>query len=104
MYYKFAVIKTIGLTHPRYQYFAIQRVHWDVYLTKSYSPKKDTLLHHENETSQASKKIPLSHFYRSCLHGIETAFAFFMMLVSMTFNGWIMISMVLGSTVGFYFV
>lgn len=43
-----------------------------------------------------------SRIYASVLYGIQVAFSFLLMLVFMTYNGWLMISVILGAILGHY--
>ncbi|QLL30266.1 hypothetical protein HG536_0A00830 [Torulaspora globosa] len=40
--------------------------------------------------------------YQSCWYGLQVGFSFMLMLVFMTYNGWLMIAVVLGATWGHY--
>lgn len=38
----------------------------------------------------------------SCLYGCQVGFSFLLMLVFMTYNGWLMLSVLIGATIGHY--
>lgn len=40
---------------------------------------------------------------RSIFYGIQVGFSFMLMLVFMTYNGWLMLAVVFGATLGYYF-
>lgn len=40
--------------------------------------------------------------YNSCLYGLQVGYSFMLMLVFMTYNGWLMIAVVLGAIWGHY--
>lgn len=42
-------------------------------------------------------------FKRSIFYGLQVFFSFWLMLVFMTYNGWLMIAVALGASVGNYF-
>lgn len=40
--------------------------------------------------------------YESLIYGLQVFYSFMLMLVFMTYNGWLMVSMTLGAIVGYY--
>ncbi|KAK0392764.1 hypothetical protein NLU13_2259 [Sarocladium strictum] len=44
-----------------------------------------------------------AHLTKSLLYGLQNFYAFMLMLVFMTYNGWVMISVSLGAFLGYYF-
>jgi len=41
-------------------------------------------------------------FYRTIHYGIQVGFSFMLMLVFMTYNGWLMLAVVVGAALGYY--
>ncbi|CEF59388.1 High affinity copper uptake protein 1 [Strongyloides ratti] len=56
-----------------------------------------------NTISQFSfTKFPLDRFIHALLYGLQTTISFTLMLIIMTFNGWIIISAIFGMTIGYF--
>ncbi|KAH8675758.1 Ctr copper transporter family protein [Xylariales sp. PMI_506] len=49
--------------------------------------------------SDASKR---AHLIKSALYAVQTLYAFMMMLVFMTYNGWVMVAITIGNFLGYY--
>uniref|UniRef100_A0A0K0ESS9 Copper transport protein n=1 Tax=Strongyloides stercoralis TaxID=6248 RepID=A0A0K0ESS9_STRER len=47
-------------------------------------------------------KFPLNRFIHALLYGLQTTISFTLMLIVMTFNGWIIIATILGLTIGYF--
>ncbi|KAF8448309.1 ctr copper transporter [Terfezia claveryi] len=56
---------------------------------------------------QSSKRPPLSpsqlkaHIIKATLYGLQVFYSFFIMLLFMTYNGWVMIAVAIGAFVGY---
>lgn len=58
----------------------------------------------QSETGEARRIFSGSHVLSTCLHFIQMTLAYLLMLVVMTFNTWLCLAVVLGSTLGYFFV
>lgn len=53
-------------------------------------------------TNTSSSSHRKNKFYNSCWYGLQVGYSFMLMLVFMTYNGWLMIAVVLGAIWGHY--
>lgn len=68
-------------------------------LAASYEYLKEVIDRWEINVLQSSRiKVK-----RSLLYGVQVFFSFWLMLVFMTYNGWLMIAVALGASIGNYF-
>merc|ERR1712156_1412670 len=49
-----------------------------------------------------TKMLSLAHFVLTGLHMVQMALAYFLMLIVMTYNTWLCLSVIFGSTVGYF--
>ena len=49
-----------------------------------------------------TKMISLAHFVLTALHMVQMTLAYFLMLIVMTYNTWLCLSVIFGSTLGYF--
>lgn len=63
---------------------------------------KSQLNHASLSSNTGSPEFRRNKLYQSCWYGLQVGFSFMLMLVFMTYNGWLMIAVVLGAAWGHY--
>ncbi|XP_022085211.1 high affinity copper uptake protein 1-like [Acanthaster planci] len=56
----------------------------------------------ETHSAGESRILSVSHFIQTLLHMVQVTISYFLMLIFMTFNGWLCISVVLGAGMGYF--
>lgn len=87
MLLSFLVILALGYLYEYMRY----------YIYKSQANRGSSLTSGTNNTDHRRNKL-----YSSCWYGLQVGYSFMLMLVFMTYNGWLMIAVVLGATWGHY--
>ncbi|KAJ8039310.1 High affinity copper uptake protein 1 [Holothuria leucospilota] len=69
---------------------------------KSESTEKSPILE-EEENDNSLPFLSWGHLFQTCCHVVQVSVAYALMLIVMTYNAWLAISVLLGAGFGFYF-
>ncbi|KAK5960318.1 low-affinity Cu transporter PWA37_002389 [Arxiozyma heterogenica] len=75
---------------------------WFKYRLQLYNSHQVLSLPLNSNTYPSSVVGPNKRMISSCLYGCQVGFSFLLMLVFMTYSGWLMLSVLIGATIGHY--
>ncbi|ODV95132.1 hypothetical protein PACTADRAFT_2842 [Pachysolen tannophilus NRRL Y-2460] len=94
----FSILFTIALS-AGYELFKKKS---QIYITKNFTMSPSSIPLVEENSRLLTRRLRVLKFYRSILYAIRVFYSFMLMLVFMSFNWWIILSVVFGSGLGYF--